>query len=152
MARGMLDVLWFPAIEIPVDTVAWRLLDRIEQGRIKRVFIDGLDGFQAMFVYPERLLRFYTALVARLAALGATTVMAETALTMTPGPETVARTSLNNVLALNEVSNGKRTRRYIQALKVQAGPHDTAPRRIRVSRKGLSVARPFMGRLRGDKP
>ncbi|MBK9258770.1 MAG: AAA family ATPase [Polyangiaceae bacterium] len=152
MARGMLDVLWFPAKEISIDAIAWRLLDKIEQGGIKRVVIDGIDGFQAMLAYPERLLRFYTALVTRLAALGATTVMTEASWAAPTGLETVASTSVNNLLVLDEASSGRHVRRTIETLKVQAGPHDMAPRRIHISNKGLSVDRPLRGRLRGDKP
>jgi circadian clock protein KaiC len=147
LARGLLEVLWFPAVETPVDAVAWALLDRIERSGIRRVFIDGIDTLHAMLVHPERLLRFYAGLVAQLAALGATTVMAEST-----GIETVARTLLNNVLVLNKSSTGQHVRRFIASHKVQAGPHDLSPRRIRVSSKGLSVARRWVERMHRDKP
>jgi len=146
-AEGMLEVLWFPAVEISVDAVAWTLLERIEQGGIRRVFIDGIDTFRAMLVHPERLVRFYAGLVAQLAVRGATTIMAEST-----GIETVARTLLNNVLVLNESSTGQHVRRFISSHKVQAGPHDLSPRRIRVSSKGLSVARRWVERMHRDKP
>lgn len=152
MARGMLDVLWFPAIEISVDAVAWRLLDRIEQVGTKRLVIDGIDGFQAMITCQKRLLRFLTALVTRLAALGATTVMTEASFAAPTHSETAARASPNNLLVLSEARGGRHVRRTIESIKVQAGPHDIAPRRIRISSKGLSIDRPWRGRFRGDKP
>lgn len=146
-ARGMLEVLWFPAVEVSVDAVAWTLLERIERRGIRRVFIDGIDTIHAMLVHPDRLLRFYAGLVAQLAARGATTVMAEST-----GFETAARPLLNNVLVLNESSTGQHMRRFISPHKVQAGPHDLSPRRIRVSSKGLSIARRWVERMHRDKP
>lgn len=146
-AQGMLDMLWFPAIELSIDAVAWMLLERIERGGIRRVFIDGIDTFHAMLVHPERLLRFYAGLVAQLAARGATTIMAEST-----GIETAARTQLNNVLVLNESTTGQHVRRFISSHKVQSGPHDLSPRRIRVSSKGLSVSRRWVERMHRDKP
>lgn len=149
--RGCLETLWFPAIETSVDAIAWTIFDRVEQRGIKRVFIDGIDGFSSMIVYPERLPRFYTALLARLTSLGCTTVLAESA----PAPirESMALGPANNVVVVSEQIRSGRICRYVIAQKVQAGPHDYSPRRLHVSSRGLSVDSCRWRRLfREDKP
>lgn len=152
LARGMLDLLWFPTLEVSLDAIAWQLLDRVERKEIKRVFIDGIDAFAALLIYRTRLQRFCTALISRLTNLGCTTVMAEGAAREMRVRQSDTIASTDNVLVLSESTKAGRVYRFVTSHKVQASQHDIAPRRLRISNRGLSVDKRRVWLFHEDKP
>lgn len=135
----LLTFLWIPPTDWRLDALAWQLLDVVEKRAKQRVFIDGIEGFLPMLVYPQRLERFYSALLARLANLGATTVMAEVVPVAHQSAEMLTKMSPNNVLALREQQRGGQTIKTIVALKVQGSQHDLSPKRMSISNQGLFI-------------
>ncbi len=153
LARGALDTLWFPAIETSIDGIAWTLLEHVERHGAQRVFIDGIEAFSAMLTYPDRLPRFFTALLARLTSLGCTSVLTESSTSKHSPRETIAPGSADNVLLLSEYIWAGHVRRFVTSQKVQAGPHAYSPQRLRVSSDGLRVYPRWWCRIfREDKP
>ena len=75
IADGRITVLWQPPLEESEDALAERLLATVAERGIRRLFIDGLDGFLQAAVYPERMGRFFTALTLALRARGVTTLI-----------------------------------------------------------------------------
>lgn len=136
---GLLTLIWIAPGERRLDALAWQLFDVIEKEAKQRVFIDGIEGFSPMLVYPQRLQRFHTALLARLASLGATTVLAEVAPVSRPLTGVLTTMSPNNVLALREEKRGRQTVKTLVALKVQGSPHDLTPKRMTISNQGVFV-------------
>ncbi len=149
--KQTLKILWFPTTEVSIDAVAWQLLELAGRQPNQRVFIDGVEGLLTMFAHPQRAKHFYAALITRLAACHATTLMAEVAPMTRPPEETVALMSPNNVLALSEVTKGRHTHRLLAALKVQGIAHDLAPMRLRITSKGLSLETPWLSRVSRGK-
>jgi circadian clock protein KaiC len=135
----LLTLIWFPPTERRLDALAWQLLDVVENGAKQRVFIDGVEGFLPMLIYPQRLKRYYSALLAKLTALEATTVMAEVRPVAVRANEMLCNMSPNNVLVLREERRGRQTVKTIVSLKIQGSPHDLSPKRMYVSSEGLFV-------------
>ena len=59
---GMLELMWQPALKYGLDQLAERLLADVQQRSVRRVVIDGIDGFRQGAAFPERTMRFVTAL------------------------------------------------------------------------------------------
>jgi circadian clock protein KaiC len=150
--QDKLTLLWLPPLEGRLDAIAWRLFDVVERGKKQRVFIDGIEGFVSMLVYPSRLPRFYTALIANLAARGATTVMAEVLPVLNTATTLLSQMSPNNVLTLGEIAKRHGTIRTLAALKIQGSAHDLTPKRLYISDMGLAVGRRWRDRIGRDKP
>jgi len=136
---GLLTLMWFPPAERRLDALAWQLVDKVEHGSKQRVFIDGVEWFLPMLVYPERLQRFCSALLAKLTELEATTVLAEIVARKQETAELLLKVSPNNILVLREEKRGRQTVKTIVALKVQGSQHDLSPKRIYISNHGLFV-------------
>jgi circadian clock protein KaiC len=136
---GGLTLMWFPPTERRLDALAWQLFDIVKEGAKQRVFIDGMEWFLPMLVYPGRLQRFYSSLLAKLTELEATTFLAEINSKEEHKSELLLKMSPNNVLALREETRGRQTVKTIVALKVQGSQHDLSPRRIYISERGLFV-------------
>ena len=78
--KGLIDVIWQPPLEHMMDSLAEQLLERLrkdEQSSRRRLFIDGLEGFRAAAVYPDRMPRFLSAFTNQLRMLDVTTMISE---------------------------------------------------------------------------
>lgn len=77
LEKENIEVVWFPALELELDELGYKLLETVRRTKAKRVVIDGLDGFRNSVLYQDRIYRFMTALVLELKRLGATTLIIE---------------------------------------------------------------------------
>src|SRR3546814_19280289 len=66
-----LDIIWHPLQEHLLDKLGEQLLSHVAAHKVKRLFIDGLGGFERAALHRPRLLEFFAVLTARLRALGA---------------------------------------------------------------------------------
>eukprot|EP00913_Durusdinium_trenchii_P004188 g3880.t1 len=74
LASGTLEMVWNPLTENMLDKLGRVLLDAVRVRNVKRLFIDGLGGFERAAVYRPRLVEFFAALTNELRALGVTTI------------------------------------------------------------------------------
>src|SRR4029079_15048350 len=74
--QGRIETLWQPPVEGDIDALAERLLAAVRRRGVRRLFIDGLNGFLEATEYPERLGRFFTSLMNELRCQGVTTAYA----------------------------------------------------------------------------
>ena len=65
---GQLNILWLPPLEFLMDEVAGRVLADIEQRKVSRLFVDGIEGFEAISIHGHRVSSFLLALVNELRA------------------------------------------------------------------------------------
>ena len=72
--RGHVEVLWQPTTEGILDESCHRLLEAVRRRRVRRLFIDGLEGFERLAADRERLGHIFAALSNEFSALGVTTV------------------------------------------------------------------------------
>jgi circadian clock protein KaiC len=87
---GLFEQVWQPPYEHALDPLADRLISNVRRRRVRRVVIDGLDGFRQASVEHDRTIRFITAISNELRALDVTTLATEE--THAPyGPEITMR-------------------------------------------------------------
>lgn len=71
---GAVEVMHFPPTEQLVDELAELMLAAVKRKGAKRLFVDGVDGFQQAAVHPSRMGRFLNALTSILRSQGVTTL------------------------------------------------------------------------------
>lgn len=147
IAHGTLDVLWQPPVAQILDALAQRLLDAVTRRGVRRLFIDGLDGFRQAALVPAQFTRFLAALTNELQARDVTTLMSAEI------PEFFGPSATNpldggaglveNILFLRSVELRSHLFRLISILKMREGEYDSAIREFRITDQGLTVADSF---------
>ena len=74
LEQEQVEVLWQPTTEGILDEACHRLLDAIRRRGVRRLFIDGLEGFERLTTDRERLGHVFAALSNELSVLGVTTL------------------------------------------------------------------------------
>lgn len=72
-----LDIIWLPPLEYLMDELAGRVLENIDRRGVTRLFVDGIEGFEAITVHPERVASFMLALVSELRIRNVTTLFTQ---------------------------------------------------------------------------
>lgn len=148
--RGEVELLWYPLGEQILDELAHKLLTAVQRRGVKRLFIDGISGFQQAVLEPERIVRFWSALSMELRAFGVT------ALHTMELPELMGRkirmppggiSSLAEVLVLlRYVELRSRLFRLISLFKVREGAFDPTIREFTITdAAGIVIGEPFEG-------
>lgn len=144
--QRLIEVLWQPDREDILDVLAERLLTRVRERRVRRLFIDGLSAFQSA-VYPERLPAFFAALTNQLSAQDVTTLIAvEMPQFFGPVveyPQQQLSADINNVILLRYVELRSQLYRLISILKVRDSAYDPSIREFKITEQGLDVAESF---------
>jgi circadian clock protein KaiC len=146
LESGLLRVLWQPAAEQSLDAWAHELLRLVDQHRPCRVVLESLVELERLVRHaPERLAPFLTALVGRLTAAGATTLVTAEIGTVI-GQEVRVPTlsaAVDNALLLRYVELRSQLHRLVSIIKVRESDYDTAIREFRITAAGLDVAATF---------
>jgi circadian clock protein KaiC len=146
-ASGLIELVWQPPIEGVIDVLAQRLLDTVQRTKARRLFLDGLSGFEVAAEYPERIRDAFSALVEELEGMGVTTVYTvETRDLFGPQIEApVSGVSLvtQNILLLRHVEMNAQLYRLISILKLRDSDYDSAIREFRITEQGIAVADTF---------
>ena len=148
-AQGHLEVLWQSPIQTILDVPAERLLEATRRRSVRRLFIDGVGGFQRAVASAERLDLFLTALLSELQALGVTTICSvELPALFSPSlelPEALSGIAdlADNLLFLRYVELESQLYRLISILKMRESGYDTAIREFRITDQGIDVAPTF---------
>ncbi len=143
MQRGLLTIAWQPQVETVIDVLAGRLLDEVRRLRPRRLFLDGLQGFQAAIDFPERVRDVFSALSLELERLGVTSMYTtETSQILGPQIEVpimgLSAVSQNLIL-LRSVEIDAEIRRLIAILKVRDSDYDGNLAELVVTDAGLEV-------------
>jgi circadian clock protein KaiC len=72
--KGAVRFLWHPPTERTLDQLGNQLVDSVRLHGIKRLFIDGLDGFRKAATHPDRISQFFSAISNELRTQGVTTL------------------------------------------------------------------------------
>ena len=144
---GALEMICQPMTENLIDKLGRDLLAAVRRRGVKRLFIDGLGGFERAASYQPRLVEFFAALTNELRALGVTTI-ASWELRDLFGPHVAApaheiSSLLDNLIMLRQVELESRYKRVISILKVRDGVFDPALHEIGFGNHGLKVALPL---------
>jgi circadian clock protein KaiC len=123
------------------------VLTVVQQQKIQRFFLDGLNGLEQAADYPERLGRFLTALTSELRARGVTTLFS-VELRNLVGPEidmpaVHVSAAAENIIFVRYVELHSQLYRLLSIIKVREGAYDPAIREFVISDQGIDVASTF---------
>lgn len=140
---GLTHFLWNTPLHDPVDLLAERLLDAVRRHAVRRLVIDGLEGFRASAIYPQRVLPFLTALTNELRARGVTTFITDETLAAV-GPDIRVSTRgvsavMENLIVLEYLDVGPDLKRLISVVKERGSSHDASMREMRIGPRGIEI-------------
>ncbi|HYF21201.1 MAG TPA: ATPase domain-containing protein [Ramlibacter sp.] len=141
---GMIELIWQPPLEHFMDALAESLLEKIRSDRSarRRLFIDGVEGFRAAAVYPERIPRFLSALTNQLRTYDVTTVVTEELPLFRPEldmPNPEMGNVVESVLLLRYVELRSQLYRLVSILKMRESRYDTSIRQFEITPGGMQV-------------
>lgn len=142
----LIAVEWHRPVEGVIDLLCDHLLRTVRKHGAQRVYLDGLQGFQAAAESPERLREVMSCLTDELETLGVTSAYsAETPDLFGENLHIsiLGMSSLtHNILLLNHVERVKTTRRSLTVLKIRDGEHDLSVRDFAITTRGFVVSEP----------
>jgi circadian clock protein KaiC len=148
LERGVFHLAWHAPHETYVDELAERLLDEVRRRRIRRLFLDGIDGFISGGDVGDRRDRFFAALTNELRLLDVTTIMTEeTKIFPTQVQDGVSDLSAatENLLFLRQVEVGSRLLRLLAVVKLRDGGIDPVLHEFAITGRGVVVRGRFGG-------
>jgi circadian clock protein KaiC len=143
VSSGALKPLWRPLTENLLDKLAYDLLRAVRETNAKRLFIDGLAGFERATVDPHRMVEFFATLTNELRTIGVTTVCTWEVKELSgpwvtnPSPEILSQ--LDNVIGMQHERAGGVLRRSITVLKVRDSLFDTSVAQADISTSGIGL-------------
>lgn len=145
---GLLDsraveMLWQPPTRGLLDAYGERLLEVIHRRGVRRLFIDGLGGFQEAAPDPARMNYYLTALMNELRVLGVTTVYSLEVANIN-GPSIRApigdlSSLAENLVLLRYIELRSRLYRLISVLKVRDSGFDPLLHEFALTDRGLAI-------------
>jgi circadian clock protein KaiC len=146
--RGLIDVHWQPPLEHMLDSLAEQLLEKIKAGEKsrRRLFIDGIEGFRAASVYPDRMPRFLSAFCNQLRTYDVTAVVSEELALFRPEiemPNPELANVVETVIMLRYVELRSQLYRLLSIMKMRESRYDTSIREFQITDEGLRVAASF---------
>jgi circadian clock protein KaiC len=142
-AAGLIDVMWHSPLRVGLDALAEKLLENVHRRQVKRVVIDGIDGFRVN-THPERTIRFITAIVNELAALDVTVLVTEETQKIF-GPEVEVRVAglsalVDNIVLLEYLDVASELKRLISIVKQRGSGHENHIRELVITERGIELA------------
>lgn len=145
LADGRLEILWHLPLEVLMDRVAAELLDNIDRRKVRRVLVDGVEGFSDVAMHPERTKPFLIALVNELRRRNVTTVFTQELPYFREfhQPQEASRSALyENILLLRTVTVDGAIQRIFSAVKIREGGYDPAHHLMTISDHGIAIDGP----------
>jgi circadian clock protein KaiC len=139
---GLLDIMWQSPRAATADAIAEKLLAAVRERKVRRLFIDGLDGFKDSLVYPGRTRPFFGALCDELRALGVVVLVSDQTESLggIEFPERGLTSMLDNVISLRHVESRGRLRKLISVVKMREGKGDPALHEFSIGPRGFTVS------------
>lgn len=149
LANDTLHAIWYPPLEINLDMLSQRLLEEVTRRGVRRLFVDGLSGFQISAEHPERLNRYLIALSTKLRTLGVTFLLSAELpelfdVTIRPPIEGLA-VAVDNIIFLRYVERQSQLVRLLSILKARQSAYDTSIRQFNITSHGIEVAAHSVG-------
>jgi circadian clock protein KaiC len=143
-----IELIWQPPLEHMLDSLAEQLLEKIREHpeRRRRLFVDGIEGFRAASVYPDRMPRFLSAFCNQLRTSDVTALVSEELALFRPQidmPNPELANVVETVILLRYVELRSQLYRLISIMKMRESRYDTSIREFKISDDGLDVASSF---------
>ena len=146
--QGHVEVIWQPTTEGLLDETCDRLVEAVRRRGVRRLFIDGLQGFERLAPESERLGHIFSAFSSEFRGLGVSTLY--TAESDLIGPVLglpLSGLSLQGVSCIAEiilvtryVELRSRLHRMISVLKVRDSEINSALHEFTVTKNGIVIA------------
>jgi circadian clock protein KaiC len=146
--QGHVEIIWQPTTEGLLDEVCDRLIEAVRRRGVRRLFIDGLQGFDRLAPEPERLPHIFSAFSGEFRGLGISTVFtAESDLIGPVLSVPLSGLSLQGVSCIAEiilvtryVELRSQLHRMISVLKVRDAEVDSAVHEFTIGQSGIMIA------------
>lgn len=144
---GRVQLLWEPYGETAIDALAERLFDAVRARRPRRVFLDGLQGFQVAAEEPERVSSVFSAISEELELLDVTMMFTAEVPVLVGGaieaPLRGISAVTHNILLLRYVEFDARLRKVLSVLKVRDSGYDHGLRELVIDEGGCRLLESF---------
>jgi circadian clock protein KaiC len=147
IAEGHVDVVWQPTTEGLLDETCDRLVAALERRGVRRLFIDGIQGFERLAPEAERLSRIFSAFSSEFRGRGISTLFTAEADLIGPvlglpfsglslrGVSCIAEI----ILVMRYVELRSQLHRMISVVKVRDAEIDCALHRFSISGNGIVI-------------
>jgi circadian clock protein KaiC len=143
LKSGDVEMIWQPPIADLLDAFGERLLDAVHRRKVRRLFIDGLGGFERASIDQGRMGHFFTALANELRVLGVTTFYsAEVPDILGPAikaPLGGISSIAENLILLRFIERGPSFHRLMSVLKVRDSRFDASLHRFVLTPEGINL-------------
>jgi len=144
------EIVWNPLAENLLDKLAYQLLGWVAARKVRRLFIDGLGGFERAATHPSRLVEFFATLANQLRGLGVTTVMTWE-LREIPGsymttPSAELSAIIDNLILLRHLETDHTIQPTVAIQKMRDSTFDKSAHYLEFTEKGLIVGGRISGR------
>ena len=152
--EGKLLVEQVDAAEISPGEFTARVRERVDQGQVKTVVIDSLNGYQAAMPQENALILHIHELLQYLNRQGASTFLTVGQLGLIGDMQAPVDVTYlaDTVILLRYFEAAGRIRRAVSVIKKRTGAHEDTIREFRIAAGGISMGAPltdFQGVLRG---
>ncbi|MFL5351056.1 RAD55 family ATPase [Archangium sp.] len=147
--QGVFDMLWHSPTERILDGLGNELVSVVRERGVKRLFIDGVDGFMKSAAHPDRISHFLAALTNELRVLGVTTIYTSELQDMFCAevrlPMSGISSLVENIFFLRFVELRTKVHRALSVVKVRDSDYDSTLREYRITKKGVELLDTFEG-------
>lgn len=139
---GALQVIWHPPLEVLVDGLAQGVLRTVEDSRVSRLLVDGLDGLRDIVLHAGRSRSFLIAFVNELRNRNVTTFFTQELPYFGQGQlhgDMSASMLFENIILLRYVDVDGANLRQIGVLKLRENGYDAANHILLINDHGMSI-------------
>lgn len=150
---GAFEIVWNPLAENLLDKLAYQLLEWVTAGNVRRLFIDGLGGFERAATHPPRLVEFFATLGNQLRGIGVTTVITwelreiPSAHILAP-PSAELSALVDNLILMRQLEADHTFQPTVAIQKMRDSVFDQSTHYLGFTSKGLVVGPRLSGRVR----
>tara|TARA_R110000868_G_scaffold259743_5_gene517967 strand:+ start:7122 stop:8549 length:1428 start_codon:yes stop_codon:yes gene_type:complete len=152
----VLTIERMPLADNILDKLAHQLLEQISARGVKRLFIDGLGGFERASVHRPRLIEFFACLMDQLRANGVTTLatweIRELVGSDVAAPAREISAILDNMILLRLFEEDHHLTRTLSVQKMRDSHFDAAVHAVDFSPTGLAIGEAFGARQKPPHP
>jgi circadian clock protein KaiC len=138
-----LHLIWNPIGENLLDKLGHEVIDRVTRHGVRRVFIDGIGGFERAATQRARLVEFFSTLTNRLRGLGVTTMftweLREILDREVTSPSEQLSAMFDNVILLRQIEQDHDLIRTIAVQKMRDSVFDSSTRMLEITSNGLRI-------------
>lgn len=150
--RGNVEIVWHRPVEGVIDELGESLINTVRKTGARRIFIDGMDGFERAADFPERMAGVYSALAQELERVGVTTVYTMETRELFGRdihvPINGMSAATQNIILLRHIEHRATMLRVMVILKIRDDDYDGRMRELQITDEGLILLDTFAAESR----